>query len=157
MLTFTFRGDAVNPFAALDQQPAHLLPAQLLLTGLFLTSYIAAVTRLLGPRGRWRSAGIALLSAVGLGVIFTPWTLGALLLACSVGATGLFIGLTWALSRMLGVHNRAPALQPDPEAENAAVTRPAPSPAVLQPLPEPVRLSSGPARFGPPTAPAPLT
>lgn len=157
MLTLTFRGDAVNPFAALDQQPAHLLPAQLLLMGLFLTSYVAAVARLLGPRGRWRSAGIATLSAVGLGAIFTPWTLGALLVACSVGATGLFIGLTWALSRMLGVHNRAPALQPDPETENAAVTRPAPSPAVLQPLPEPARLSSGPARFGPPTAPAPLT
>ncbi len=149
----------MNPFAALDQQPAHLLPAQLLLMGLFLTSYVAAVTRLLGPRGRWRSAGIALLSAVGLGVIFTPWTLGALLLACSVGATGLFIGLSWALSRMLGVHNRAPALQPDPEAEaeTAAVTRPAPSPAVLQPLPEPARMNNGPGRFGPPTAPAPLT
>ena len=147
----------MNPFAALDQQPAQLLPAQLLLMGLFLTSYVAAVTRLLGPRGRWRSAGLALLSAVGLGVIFTPWTLGALLVACSVGATGLFIGLIWALSRMLGVHDRAPVIDANDESEaEAGVTRPAPAPVMSLVVAEPARASAGPARFGPPTAPAPL-
>lgn len=145
----------MNPFAALDQQPAHLLPAQLLLMGLFLSSYVAAVTRLLGPRGRWRSAGLALLSSIGLGIIFTPWTLGALLVACSIGATGLFIGLIWALSRMLGVHDRAPVLEADDEAE-AGVTRPAPAPPLLTAVVEPVRPSAGRARFGPPTAPSPL-
>ncbi|WP_341891802.1 hypothetical protein [Variovorax sp. YR752] len=145
----------MNPFAALDQQPASLLPAQLLLMGLFLTSYVAAVTRLLGPRGRWRSAGVALLAALGLGLVITPWTLAALLVACSVGATGLFIGLTWALSRLLGVHNRAPVLERELE-EEAGVTRPAPTP-VLQQVVEPTRMGSSPARFGPPTAPARLS
>lgn len=148
----------MNPFAALDQQPAQLLPAQLLLMGVFLTSYITAVTRLLGPRGRWRSAGVALLSAVGLGIIFTPWTLGALLVACSVSATGLFIGLIWALSRMLGVHDRAPVIDTEVEDEvEAGVTRPAPAPLLVQVVAEPVvRQGAAPARFGPPTAPAPL-
>lgn len=145
----------MNPFAALDQQPAQLLPAQLLLMGLFLTSYITAVTRLLGPRGRWRSAGVALLSSIGLGFIFTPWTLGALLVACSVGATGLFFGLIWMLSRMLGVHDRAPVMDADIEAE-AGVTRPAPAPPLLTAVVEPARSGARSAGFGPPTAPSPL-
>ncbi|MFT3666675.1 hypothetical protein [Piscinibacter sp.] len=108
----------MNPFAALDHQPPALQPVQLLLMGVFLTAYLAAVTSLLDPRGRMRAAGIALAAGIGMGFVFTPWTLGALLAAASVGAIGVFIGLSWVLSRALGVHDRAPVVEgvaPEPE------------------------------------------
>ncbi len=140
----------MNPFAALDHQPAALQPAQLLLMGVFLTAYLAAVTSLLEPRGRMRAAGIAALAGIGMGFVFTPWTLGALLAAGSVGAVGVFIGLSWVLSRALGVHDRAPVVEdgiavPD-EVEAAEAESGAAVPAPARSAP----------RFNAPTAPAPL-
>ncbi len=89
----------MNLLAALDDQPPALLSAQLLTMGVFLTSYLAAVTGLLGAQGRLRAGAVALLSAIGLGLLLTPWTLGAMFAAVSIAATGLFIGLSWMLSR----------------------------------------------------------
>ena len=150
MLWVNPRGEAVNLNATLDAQPPALLSAQLLLMGVFLSAYVAAVTSLLGVSGRLRAAAVALLAGVGLCVAFTPWTVGVLLAAGSVGAVGLFIGLSWLLSRALGVHDHAPSMLPDVAVEDEA-------------LPLLVTLAAGDrsgradrAGFAPPTAPAPL-
>ena len=143
----------MNPIAALDQQSPQLQPFQLLLLGIFLTAYLTAVTGLLQPRGRMRAAGVALLAGIGMGFAFTPWTLGALLAALSVGAVGLFIGVSWLLSRALGVHDQTSTLMPEaedgfaPTELEAASTAPRPS----------VVAAAAPPRFGAPTAPAPLS
>ncbi len=143
----------MNPFAALDHQPAGLHFIQLLLVGVFLTSYLAAVTRLLEADGRMRAAGVALVAGVGMGFVFTPWTLGALLAAGSVGAVGVFIGVSWLLSRALGVHDQATTLLPEIEMDDAPATDARPPLASLQAAPaQPGERG----RFGPPTAPAPL-
>jgi hypothetical protein len=140
----------VNLLAALDDQPPALLSAQLLTMGVFLTSYLAAVTGLLGAQGRLRAGAVALLSAIGLGLLLTPWTLGAMFAAVSIAATGLFIGLSWMLSRALGVHDHAPSMLPELDVED-------------EPLPVLVTLAAGDRAeradrggFAPPTAPAPL-
>lgn len=140
----------MNLLSALDEQPPALLSLQLLTMGIFLTAYLVAVTGLLGTRGRLRAAAAALLAGIALGFLFTPWTLGALFVAGSVGAIGLFIGLSWLLSRALGVHDHAPSMLPELEIEDEA-------------LPVLVTLAAGDrtARaerggFAPPTAPAPL-
>lgn len=141
----------MNVFAALDDQPPALLSVQLLTMGVFLTAYLVAVTGLLGARGRLRAAAVAVLAGIGLGFLFTPWTLGALFVAGSVGAIGLFIGLSWTLSRALGVHDHAPSLLPELDVEDES-------------LPVLVSLATGDraeraTRGGfaaPPTAPAPL-
>ena len=141
----------MNLFAGLDDQPPALLSAQLLTMGVFLTAYLVAVTGLLGTQGRLRAAAVALLAGIGLGFLFTPWTLGALFVAGSVGAIGLFIGLSWMLSRALGVHDHAPSMLPELDVEDEA-------------LPVLVSLAAGDraerAAHGgfaaPPTAPAPL-
>ena len=140
----------MNLLAALDDQPPALLSAQLLTMGVFLTSYLAAVTGLLGAQGRLRAGAVALLSAIGLGLLLTPWTLGAMFAAVSIAATGLFIGLSWMLSRALGVHDHAPSMLPELDVED-------------EPLPVLVTLAAGDRAeradrggFAPPTAPAPL-
>ncbi len=144
----------MNPIAALDQQPPALLSVQLLVVGVFFTAYLAAVTRLLETRGRLRAAWVALAAGVGMGFVFTPWTLGALIAAGSVGAVGLFIGLSWLLSLALGVHDRAPVVEAAPQAEPllAAELEAAAEPVAPE-LSRPVRAAP---RFGAPTAPAPL-
>lgn len=140
----------MNPIAALDQQSPQLQPLQLLLMGIFLTAYLTAVTGLLQPRGRWRAAGVALLAGVGMGFAFTPWTLGALLAALSVGAVGLFIRVSWLLSRALGVHEQTSTLMPDVEDGFA--------PTELEAVPTTPRAAPAAApRFAAPTAPAPLS
>lgn len=150
MLTSNERGDDVNLIAALDDQPPGLLSAQLLTMGVFLTAYLVAVTGLLGTRGRLRAAAVALLAGIGLGFLFTPWTLGALFVAGSVGAIGLFIGLSWLLSRALGVHDHAPSMLPELEIEEEAL----PVLVTLAATDRPNRADRG--GFAPPTAPAPL-
>lgn len=141
----------MNPLTALEHQPPALHSVQLLLVGVFFTAYLAAVTGLLEPRGRMRAAGIALVAGIGMGFVFTPWTLGALIAAGSVGAVGLFIGISWLLSRALGVHDQATTLLPDLDAEPLEDTLPAL--VQLQPA-APATAARG--RFGAPTAPAPL-
>lgn len=143
----------MNPFAALDHQPPALHFFQLLLVGVFLTAYVAAVTGLLHARGRMRAAGVALAAGIGMGLVFTPWTLGALLAAGSVGAVGLFIGVSWLLSRALGVHEQTSTLLPqldelELEAQAGSLAAPTPEPA-------PERADRG-SFAVPPTAPAPL-
>ncbi|TXC66698.1 hypothetical protein FSC37_15450 [Piscinibacter aquaticus] len=140
----------MNPIAALDQQSPQLQPFQLLLMGVFLTAYLTAVTGLLQPRGRLRAAGVALLAGVGMGFAFTPWTLGALLAALSVGAVGVFIGVSWLLSRALGVHEQTSTLMPEVEDDFAPTEMDvAPTAPRSAPLAAP--------RFAAPTAPAPLS
>ena len=141
----------MNPFTALEQQPPALQSVQLLLMGVFLTSYLAAVTSLLEANGRLRAAWVALATGVGMGFVFTPWTLGALIAAGSVGAVGLFIGASWLLSRALGVHEHATTLLPELEEDE--------SPDALPALISVPAAASGPAargRLSAPTAPAPL-
>jgi hypothetical protein len=150
MLASNQRGDDLNLFAALDDQPPALLSAQLLTMGVFLTAYLFAVTGLLGTRGRLRCAGVALLAGVALGFLLTPWTLGALFVAGSVGAIGLFIGLSWLLSRALGVHDHAPSMLPEMDIEDEAL----PLLVTLAAGDRPDRATHG--GFAPPTAPAPL-
>jgi hypothetical protein len=142
----------VNPIAALEQQNPHLQPFQLVLMGLFLTSYLAAVTGLLHPRGRLRAAGVALLAGIGMGFVFTPWTLGALIAALSIGAVGVFIGASWLLSRALGVHEQTSTLMPEIEGDDVAEEFA--NPAALRPLLPPPAAA---AHFGAATAPAPLS
>jgi hypothetical protein len=138
----------VNPIAALDQQNPQLQPFQLMLMALFLTSYLAAVTGLLQPRGRLRAAGIALLAGIGMGFVFTPWTLGAMLAAVSIGAVGVFIGVSWLLSRALGVHEHTSTLLPD--IDDVALDEPAPA---QRPVAPPLAAA---LPFAAATAPAPL-
>lgn len=141
----------MNLLTELDAQPPALISAQLLLMGIFLTAYVSAVTSLLGPRGRLRSAALALLSAISLCVVFTPWTLGVLFAAGSAAAIGVFIGASWVLSRALGVHDHAPTLQPELEAE------PAEAVPVLLTLASTERVERAErGGFAPPSAPAPL-
>lgn len=143
----------MNPIAALDQQPPALLSVQLLTVGVFFTAYLAAVTRLLEPGGRLRAAWVALAAGVGMGFVFTPWTLGALIAVGGVGAVGLFIGLSWLLSRALGVHGHAPVIDVEPAPEPEPVMEA----AVAEILPpEPALPARAAPRFGAPTAPAPL-
>lgn len=141
----------MNPFTALDHQPPALHSIQLLLMGVFFTSYVAAVTGLLPPRGRMRAAGVALAAGIGMGFVFTPWTLGALLAAGSVGAVGLFIGVSWLLSRALGVHEQTSTLLPEMEALEPE------APPVLTAAPGTGQQRTDRGGFAaPPTAPAPL-
>lgn len=142
----------MNPFAALEHQPPALNSVQLLLVGVFLTSYLAAVTSLLEAKGRLRAAYVALAAGVGMGFVFTPWTLGALLAAGSVGAVGLFIGVSWLLSRALGVHDQATTMLPEFEEEEDEADA-APALVTLQPA---AAQTAARGRFTPPTAPAPL-
>ncbi len=144
----------MNPIAALDHQPPALLSVQLLTVGVFFTAYLAAVTRLLETRGRLRAAWVAIAAGVGMGFVFTPWTLGALIAAGSVGAVGLFIGLSWLLSLALGVHDRSPVVEAAPQAEPLLAA--APELVVELALPEPAQPARATPRFGAPTAPAPL-
>lgn len=143
----------MNPIAALEQQNPQLQPLQLLLVSVFLTSYLAAVTGLLQPRGRLRAAGVALLAGIGMGFAFTPWTLGALLAALSIGAVGVFIGVSWLLSRALGVHEQTSTLMPEMEDGVALADAEAVVPAPRLP----VQAEAAPPRFTAPTAPAPLS
>lgn len=143
----------MNPFAALEHQPPALHSVQLLLVGVFLTSYLAAVTSLLEAKGRLRAAWVALVAGVGMGFVFTPWTLGALLAAGSVGAVGLFIGVSWLLSRALGVHDHATTMLPELEEDLLLEAQALPALVTLQPAPA-SNVDRG--RFGAPTAPAPL-
>lgn len=143
----------MNPFAALEHQPPALNSVQLLLVGVFLTAYLSAVTSLLEARGRLRAAWVALAAGVGMGFVFTPWTLGALLAAGSVGAVGLFIGVSWLLSRALGVHDQATTMLPELEEDMLLEAEALPALVTLQPAPA-SNIDRG--RFGAPTAPAPL-
>jgi MFS family permease len=140
----------MNPLTALEHQPPALHSIQLLLVGVFLTSYLAAVTSLLEPRGRMRAAGIALAAGIGMGFAFSPWTLGALLAALSVGAVGVFIGVSWVLSRALGVHEQTSTLLPDFEGDESAEE-------AMQPQRPRVQAQVATVRFAAPTAPAPLS
>ena len=140
----------MNLLSALDDQPPALLSAQLFTMSVFLTAYLVAVTGLLGTRGRLRAAMVAALAGIALGFLFTPWTLGALFVAGSVGAIGLFIGLSWLLSRALGVHDHAPSMLPELEVEDEAL----PVLVTLSAADRADRTERG--GFAPPTAPAPL-
>lgn len=120
----------MNPWNELDQQAASLQSWQLLLMLVFLLGYAGTIGGLLEPRGRLRSAAIALFSGVALCLLVAPWVLGALMLAAAVGAVGLFTGLVVLLSRLLGVDQRGEpehlAAQHDdtPEAARRGSARP---------------------------------
>lgn len=141
----------MNPISALEQQSPQLQTIQLLVVSVFLTSYLMAVTGLLQPRGRMRAAAVALLAGVAMGFVFTPWTLGALLMALSIGAVGVFIGVSWLLSRALGVHDQTSTLLPEMDDEDALAAAAVPAPRL------PLQTEPVAPRFAAPTAPAPLS
>ena len=103
----------MNLIAELDRQPDALLPLQLLLLFVFFTAYVTAMSGLFGATGRGRAATVALCAAIGVGFVFQPWTLGALIIAGSIGAVGVFIAVTLLFSRLLGVDGaQAPRVVP---------------------------------------------
>jgi hypothetical protein len=63
---------------------------------------VAAIGRMLEPRGRWRAAGIAALAAIGLCVAIRPWTVGALVVVACIGSVGLFVLATMLVCRAVG-------------------------------------------------------
>lgn len=79
---------------------------QLLLLLGFVAGYMLALGGLLGARGRWRAAGLAVALAAGFVAVTRPWEHGALLVVFVVGALGLFVLGTWVMARLL-----APRLQ----------------------------------------------
>ncbi len=140
----------MNPFDVLEQQSPALLSMQLLSLGVFMAAYAAAATRLLGPAGRLRAAGVAALAGSGFCLMFAPWTIGVLWLAGAVGTIGLFIAAIWSLSRALDLHDRAPALL---ESEDIGLDDDAAVPTSAMPR---AAARAAPARFAGPTVPAPL-
>lgn len=72
--------------------------AQLLLLLGFVASYALAVGGMLGARGRWRAAALALLTAAGLVLTTRPWVHGALLVGFVVAGLALFVVASWLLA-----------------------------------------------------------
>lgn len=91
----------MNLLHELDRQLLAMQLPQLLLLLVFLGAYVAAIGRLLGPRGRVRAGALAALAAVGLCVAIRPWTVGVLLVAGSVAAVGAYVLATMILWRVL--------------------------------------------------------
>jgi hypothetical protein len=86
--------------------PTDLIPAtpstptlQLLAMFVFVIAYLVAVGALFSARVRWRAAGVALVAAVGVSALATPWTTGVLMIAGCVGGIGLFVVLAMLFSR----------------------------------------------------------
>ncbi len=86
------------------------------------------------------------------GVTLGQMLLGALFVAGSVGAIGLFIGLSWLLSRALGVHDHAPSLLPEMDIEEEPLPVLVSGVAAVERAQRAERGGFG----APPTAPAPL-
>ncbi len=93
----------MNPFNELDNQLQPMQSLQLLLLFVFLSAYVAAIGGVFGPRGRVRASALAVLAAVGLCAVVTPWAVGALLVATSIGAVGVFVAATMLMCRALGL------------------------------------------------------
>lgn len=91
----------MNLLHELDRQLLAMQLPQLLLLLVFLGAYVAAIGRLLGPRGRVRAGVLAALAAVGLCIAIRPWTVGVLLVAGSVAAVGGYVLATMILWRVL--------------------------------------------------------
>lgn len=89
--------------------------AQLLLALLFVAGYALSLGSFVGPTGRRRAALLALLAAVGFCAFTTPWVHGVLLMAGTIGAIGVFIGVVMLLSRLFGL-----AARPSLDAESGA-------------------------------------
>jgi len=64
----------------------------------FLLCYGSAIGSMLGPVGRLRAAGLALLTGLLFAAITRPWAHGALLLLFAVGMVGAFIAAAWSFS-----------------------------------------------------------
>lgn len=112
----------MNPWNDLQRQSAALESWQLLMLLLFVLGYLGCIGRLLGDRGRLRSAGLALVSGAGLCLLVAPWVLGALMLAAAIGTIGLFTALVMLLSRVLGVDRRSAAVAAPPALDDLAAT-----------------------------------
>lgn len=123
----------MNLFNELDRQ-LHSMQSMLLLFT-FLAAYVAAIGNVFGSRGRLRASAIALLAAVGLCFVVTPWVVGALMVAVSVGAVGLFVAATMLVCRALGLTGaveRIPmALPGQPAPGTKTALRPRPEPATV--------------------------
>lgn len=64
----------------------------------FLLCYGCAIGSMLGPVGRLRAAGLALLIGLLFTVITRPWAHGALLLLFAISVVGAFIAAAWSFS-----------------------------------------------------------
>src|SRR5882724_1287915 len=73
---------------------------QLLLAFVFVTAYTLALGGMLNERGRWRGALAALLAAIGFTCATSPWVHGVMLTAFAIAGIGLFMALTWLLTKL---------------------------------------------------------
>jgi hypothetical protein len=80
----------------------HLGWFQMLLALGFVSSYAMALTPFAGPSGQWRSAAVAVLCGAGFSAITDPWVHGVFLVLMAVAGMALFVGVAWALSRLVG-------------------------------------------------------
>lgn len=78
---------------------------QLLLAFLACMGYALSQGRLIEVRGRRIAAALALAAGIGFAFESADWTNAAMLLAFAVSGLGLFVALTWLISRGLGLDN----------------------------------------------------
>lgn len=118
--------------------------AQLLLLLGFVASYALAVGGMLGSRGRWRSAALALLSAAGLVLTTRPWVHGAMLVGFVVAGLAVFVVASWLLAWL--VAPRRPAARGAPAARSSPAET-APSQTSLPPDSVPALAGTGKRRW----------
>lgn len=99
---------------------------QLLLAFLACTGYALAQGKLIPGKGRRIAGSVAFIAAVGFAFESTEWMHAAMLLAFAIAGLGLFIAMTWLISRTLGLTTRRAV----PAAGDADT-----SPAALPPAP----------------------
>jgi hypothetical protein len=64
----------------------------------FLLCYGSAIGSMLGPTGRLRAAGMALVTGLLFTAMTRPWAHGALLMLFAVAIVGAFIAAAWSFS-----------------------------------------------------------
>jgi hypothetical protein len=84
----------------LQKTLADLGVVQLLLAFVFVTAYTLALGGMLSERGRWRGAFIALATAIGFTCVTNPWVHGVMLTAFAIAGIGLFMALSWLLTKL---------------------------------------------------------
>jgi hypothetical protein len=97
---------------------------QQLLAFLFVASYAFALGGLLDSTGRLRAWCFSALMAAGFVAMTRPWVHGALLVAFTVVALGLFIAAVWILSGVLSSIGQA---RPAAASEDALAGEPTPA------------------------------
>lgn len=123
----------MNPFVALDSPPVSLQMLQLALVFTFLTSYSLVLGSFVGPRGKVRATGIALVALAAFSATLTTWAMGIVWAALAVGAMGGFVALTLVTSRLLRLDGRRVVLPAPALVEETASAPPRRAPVAVHP------------------------